>query len=321
MGAGGPLGMAWTVGALAALEEHLDWDARDADLIVGTSAGAVLGAMLRCGVSASSLYRAQLPSAARALADPSSLVAHHVHNRPSVGRPGRFPGSVPLAARALLAPWRHGPWSMAAGLLPRGRRPVTAVQQVLDGFPAMAQPMRPADRTLFVAMDYRTGRRVAFGDDGAPAATWAEAVGASIAFPGWFSPAVLNGRRYVDGGLASPCSADLALRAEIAEVVDEVWVLAPLAMTDRVSLARWSPSGAFDHGARLLTSRSLGRELRALDKAGVDAVALAPDPETRRLMGANPMRTAFATQVTAHAYEHTSTRLATGLDRLRARAA
>ena len=50
LGAGGVLGAAWTIGALCALEEVEGFDPRAADVIVGTSAGSILGALLGAGV-------------------------------------------------------------------------------------------------------------------------------------------------------------------------------------------------------------------------------------------------------------------------------
>ena len=51
LGAGGVLGAAWSVGALCALEESTGIDPRTCDYIVGTSAGAVLAALLGSGVT------------------------------------------------------------------------------------------------------------------------------------------------------------------------------------------------------------------------------------------------------------------------------
>src|SRR6266446_610462 len=50
LGAGGVLGAAWMTGALPALQERLPRPIGDLDLIVGTSAGSVLAAALRCGI-------------------------------------------------------------------------------------------------------------------------------------------------------------------------------------------------------------------------------------------------------------------------------
>ena len=51
LGAGGLVGQAYHSGILAALENDLGWDPRTADLVVGTSAGALTAALLRTGVS------------------------------------------------------------------------------------------------------------------------------------------------------------------------------------------------------------------------------------------------------------------------------
>src|ERR1700740_817675 len=48
LGAGGVLGAAWMTGALARLAERLPGPLSDVDLVVGTSAGSVLAAALRC---------------------------------------------------------------------------------------------------------------------------------------------------------------------------------------------------------------------------------------------------------------------------------
>jgi hypothetical protein len=50
LGAGGVLGGAWLAGALAALTESTGWDPATADVVVGTSAGSMIGALLAGGV-------------------------------------------------------------------------------------------------------------------------------------------------------------------------------------------------------------------------------------------------------------------------------
>ncbi|HZO16597.1 MAG TPA: hypothetical protein VFB62_25150, partial [Polyangiaceae bacterium] len=52
LGAGGPVGHAFHAGVVRALHESISWDARDAAVVVGTSAGAQVGALLRAGMSA-----------------------------------------------------------------------------------------------------------------------------------------------------------------------------------------------------------------------------------------------------------------------------
>src|SRR6516165_6415165 len=65
LGAGGVVGHAFHAGALAALADETGWDPRRAEIVVGTSAGSVAGALLRAGFSARDLYeeaRAGRPS-------------------------------------------------------------------------------------------------------------------------------------------------------------------------------------------------------------------------------------------------------------------
>ena len=51
LGCGGTLGLAWSAVALAAFEDASGWDAREADVLLGTSAGAELAVMLGSGRS------------------------------------------------------------------------------------------------------------------------------------------------------------------------------------------------------------------------------------------------------------------------------
>ena len=51
LGAGGEVGYAFHAGVLTALAEVTGWDAGSAEVIVGTSAGSIAGAVLRAGCS------------------------------------------------------------------------------------------------------------------------------------------------------------------------------------------------------------------------------------------------------------------------------
>src|SRR5436305_13649198 len=50
LGAGGVVGASWLIGALEALESETGWSAANAEYIVGTSAGSVIGTLVASGI-------------------------------------------------------------------------------------------------------------------------------------------------------------------------------------------------------------------------------------------------------------------------------
>jgi len=68
-----------------------------------------------------------------------------------------------------------------------------------------------------VATDIQTGEEIAFGRGNA-----GKAVRASCSIPGIFQPAVINDKMYVDGGVVSPLSVDVARRygADVVIAID-----------------------------------------------------------------------------------------------------
>jgi len=139
------------------------------------------------------------------------------------------------------------------------------------------------DDVWITAMDYETGKRVAFGRSDAPPATLADAVMASCAIPGWYHSVEIGGRRYVDGGACSTTSADLAANRDL----DEVYVLAPMASFE---LDRPQTLGArLERALRRRITRRLVREVNRVAAGGARVVVLTPGPEDLAAMGANLM--------------------------------
>lgn len=296
IGCGGTLGFAWAAVALRALEERLDWDARTADVLLGTSAGAEIVAALGAGRTPQDLLDA-LDGAAGA--DP--LLARHVATHA-----GRMP-PVPAPALPGLGLLRSGvrrrsPYAALAGLLPRGRGDAGWLREYGDG---LAGPdgwvAHPA--TWLVAADVATGERVAFGSPGAPHAGLGDAVAASWAIPGWFPPVEIAGRRFADGGAVSSVSVDLlADRA-----LDEVVVVAPM------TSAGGAPARGRDRVERLLRSqmtRGLDREVAALTVTGVRVIRVEPGPEELAAMGPNFMDLSRRAATLAAARTHVPARVA-----------
>ncbi|MBO0687117.1 MAG: patatin-like phospholipase family protein, partial [Candidatus Dormibacteraeota bacterium] len=59
LGGGGPVGVAWEIGVLLALAEDAGFEPNRAKVIVGTSAGSIVGARLRRGRTPAELLEEQ----------------------------------------------------------------------------------------------------------------------------------------------------------------------------------------------------------------------------------------------------------------------
>ena len=272
LGCGGTVGSAWQVGALSALEDRWGWDPRTADVIVGTSGGASLAALLGAGVGTAELVAAHRgrwgarPSVRRfCTRPPASLPALPV-----------LPGGWSLATAGLR---RRAGLMTLAGLAPRGRTDPAFLDALVDDLvPDGGWVPHPAVWT--VALDVDTGERVAFGSPGAPTASLRDAVRASWAIPGWFPPVTIGGRAYLDGGVASTASADLLIGQEL----DEVVVIAPMA-----GASIGGVGGRLESLMRRPMSRGLDDETAALEAAGTHVVRLCPTAAELAAMGPNFM--------------------------------
>lgn len=289
LGAGGVLGAAWMTGALPALQERLPCAINDVHVMVGTSAGSVLAAALRCRVGIDELVAYQHGGAASVLGRPGF---HDVDTGPLPPPPQFRVGSPRLMLTTLLTPHRVHPWVGASAWLPLGRAHHGGLRSMVqalhdDAYPSTA-PQRPPrgwvdGQTWIVAVDYDSGRRVIFGRKDAPRVPLPDAVAASCSIPGWFEPVVIQGRRYVDGGVRSPTSLGVLAQAG----VDEVYVLAPMAAI--VTNHPRKPHERVERRLRQLITLALLREVQALRSQGIRVTVLTPGPEDLAVMGVNLM--------------------------------
>src|SRR5580704_718696 len=144
LGAGGVLGAAWMTGTLARLAERLPGPLSDVDLVVGTSAGSVLAAALRCRAPLAEITAWQRGQATGPLTESAALSRQ---DGPLPPLPRMRLGSVPLARAALLTPHRVPPWVAASAWLPHGRGRHTALRSLVNGLQHRAGPTgRPGSR-------------------------------------------------------------------------------------------------------------------------------------------------------------------------------
>jgi NTE family protein len=321
LGAGGILGSAWTTGALANLATRIDRPLGELDLIMGTSAGSVLGAALRCGMTVAELVAHQrgTPPAEIAadldggdLPDMRTIERESGDGRPPLPLP--WIGSPRLLVSAAAHPLRTNPVIAASGLLPADRARMTSLVRMVVALQTRlgvtTDGWVPGAPLWVVAVDYDSGRRVVFGRDGAPPSTVGDAVLASCSIPGWFAPRVIDGRRYVDGGVASSTSVGLLARPG-SPPLDEVYVLAPMASHayDRPR----DPVACVERAVRRVITRWLDAEVRAVRATGTRVTVLTPGPADLAAMGGNLMNPRHRNRVLDTALETSAVALAGGV--------
>lgn len=249
LGGGGVAGIAWAAGLLAGLDEA-GVSLADADLVVGTSAGSVVGAWLATGVPPAEMLARQVDPARQtpelaASVDLDALAAQFAE---------AFGGGTPEQVRAGV-----GRLALDTPTVPeQARREVIAARLPVHEWPAAL---------VVTVVDALTGERRAL--DASCGTPLVDVVTASCAVPGVWPPMTLGGRRYVDGGVHTILNADLAAGAE------RVLVLAPLGLQGD------GPMGAgWDSARPLLGERVLAVEADEASRAAFGTNPL--DPSTRR---------------------------------------
>lgn len=273
LGGGGITGAAYEMAALMALRIATGWEPDDSDVVVGTSGGSFVTALVRN--HALELDSLVLPADDRATV--ADRIRGHVFNRdPGVRvvkwvRHGLVPGIRKPGVTLFLA--SPAPYH-ASGL-------ANWVTEQIGDEAAASWPTKP---TAVVAYDVMAKKRVVFGTEAAPDVGIADAVAASSAIPVVFRPYPLGERLYVDGGVASGTHADLVLGAK--RPLDLVVVVAPMAAEVQRKRARFHEK-MFDR----VGQRSLGAEMRSIRDAwpSCDIVVFSPPPSVQNAMRPNPM--------------------------------
>jgi NTE family protein len=194
LGGGGVVGVAWEVGVIAGLADVLGWDPAGARVLVGTSAGSIVGTQLLQGRTV------------------DELVA---------GQRGAAGDEVPLAPELDLAALGEifGTWTACDEMSPEvaraiGQRAASAATVGEDEFVAslrstLVSAEWPAADLRVTGVSVETGARAVWtSSSGVPLE---RAVAASCSVPGMFPPVEVGEGRFVDGGVWSGSNADALL--------------------------------------------------------------------------------------------------------------
>ncbi|MBB5916490.1 NTE family protein [Nocardia transvalensis] len=209
LGGGGPVGISWMAGLAVGLREQ-GVDLGRADRFVGTSAGAVVGAVLAGDGDIARLLNPPRRGAAPVRAD--------------LGRVSEIFGILaaqgpdPRPARR-----RVGELALAAG----AGDPADHVERMLA---LVGQSQWPPGDLLITSIDIGTGDLRVWTRTGA--ASLPQALAASTAVPGVFPPIPIDGGTYIDGGIRSAINADLASGADLVVIVEPLAHMFPRTATD-----------------------------------------------------------------------------------------
>lgn len=248
LGGGGVAGIAWMTGLLLGLEQG-GVILRDADQIIGTSAGATVAAQLRSRVGLDGLFAAQV--------DPA-LQVHELTPAPHLlALLGRAFAVLPALGDPVERTRRIGRLARDSETVDEPtRRAVIAAR-----LPEHEWPDQPL---TVVAVDTETGDAMCINRQSGIGLV--DAVAASCAVPGLWPPVTLAGRRYMDGGIRSSDNADLAIGAE------RIVIVSPL--------GRSGPS---------MPGTSLHDQIATLEASGAVVTLIEPDGPSRDAIGMNPL--------------------------------
>jgi NTE family protein len=288
--------MASHAGVLCALAEVGGLDPAAADLVVGTSAGSVVGALLRLGWSPREIWAIATRTG---VIDPDEDVGRSDLFRRSWQTPTqlvrRSLGSAYVITRSVVrVPLVPVPL-VARRVFPGGF--LTIKEEEADVATGIADEW-PDTPLWLCTVNVETGRRVVLGrrDDRPPLT---QAVLASSAIPGYYQPIRFDGRTLVDGGMHSTTNLDLA-----AEVPPRL-VIASAPMGYDPSRA----PGAIARAIRRPVNRGLARSRLTLLAAHRTVVLLRPGREEVAAQGVNAMRDHDLEPVAVAAYDAAARRL------------
>ncbi len=259
LGAGGPLGAAWEAGLVAGRAKRQP--ALHPDLILGTSAGATIGAQLALGRSPQAVFEGQIQHA-------KSLDTRSNQPPPRTDKPGSSPQPPFVAELVRLAlAGQETPRTLLAQI---GHQALHAKAMPEERFKAQLRPLfttHDAWPATFacVAVNAGTGEVVVW--DRSSGVELLDAVAASACPPFVALPITIHGQRFMDGGLRSTTNADLADRSA------RLLVLAPSAVGEMAGPVR----------------AQIDRETKALFLADDEVRIVMPDQASAEAIGPDPL--------------------------------
>ena len=272
---GGVSGAFFELGAVAALEAGLTgWKARDAAVVVGTSCGAIVGAVVGFGGDPVEIYRALDAPGPHPLRIRNKDLSRFDWGRHLRGVAGVMKALGP----AIVDQRRRRRFDLGDlafdlhRILPSGVFSNRGVEVMIrraaeraslrDAFEDLGMPLR------VTATDLNRGRRKVFGPGHDVSVPVSLAVRASTSIPYYFEPVRIGDDDYIDGQIFDPTHLDLAVTEETRVVI----AVSPL----RPHLGERTPDGdrrLGEEGAALVLDQSARISAGVKDAASRKAFA------------------------------------------------
>ena len=247
LGGGGLTGTGWLIGMLAGLAEE-GLNLCTADLVIGTSSGAIVGAQITSGVNLQELYERtiQLANNERALRLPPE-------------QKSELASLIVGSASKELARARVGRAAIHAQTIATTAELRASIEVRLTSFDW------PEQHLLLTVVDAETGDFATF--DCESRIGFVDAIVASCSLPFVYPPAVIDGRRWIDGFIRSPANIDLA------EGYERIVALAPMGQG-------FAPGSGVEDQAAELRRKTKAKIAVVVSDLGLDTRGDPLDPAT-----------------------------------------
>ncbi|NOZ73062.1 MAG: patatin family protein [Chloroflexi bacterium] len=334
---GGLSGAVYEIGALQAIDALLvDRDVGTFDIIVGTSAGALVGSMLASGVMPNEMMAAL----EGAQSDSSTFLPRHLFSL-NTGELVKKGSRLPLTLKnALIHYVRHRTdmnvfdvlWSLIEAL-PSGiynnRTLAHFVQTLLTERGLEDSFSKTLKQLYIIATDLDTGERVIFGREPWHDVPISQAVAASSAVPLLYQPVRIKDHEFIDGAVRGNASLDVAIEAG-ARLIVCINPLVPIDNSEKRNIPLLGKDGRFlsEKGAQAVFSQfmrislksGLAYHIKQLRRRhpDVDIILIEPRANDFQMAFYNIMRYSARVTIARHGFESVTIDLANQYHELKA---
>jgi NTE family protein len=326
---GGLSGAMYEIGALRAIDDILtDHTVNDFDISVGTSAGAIVGALLANGATPEMMLRG-LSGDLPGIRPIQRRDLFHLNGQDVLKLGAKLP-------RTVLGAWTHYLryinditlfdllWSISEAL-PTGLYDSLALEaymrEIIHSLGGVNDFGQLRQQLYVIATDLDSGKRTMFGADSHQDVPISLAVAASSAVPLLYRPVRIADRDYIDGSVRGNASIDLAIECG-ATLVIVINPLVPFDNSDHRSVPFIGPEGSYlsDKGltgvasqvGRIQSHGGLIYHVKQLRKTHpeVDIVLIEPSQSDYQMTFANIMRYSTRLTLAQHGFETVTLKLA-----------